>query len=72
MTRTEPARADAPGNHADGQYSRTGMLDAAPPHEREIDADAIVAQVIADELEHMRAAFGSGAEYAVTHMESPR
>ena len=39
MTRTEPPRADAaPGPHADAQYSRTGMLDAAPP--REIEADA--------------------------------
>ena len=75
MTRTEPARAEAtPEWLSRDQYSRTGMLDSAPLRVVEADGevDAIVAQVIADELERMRAAFGSGAEYAVTHMESPR
>jgi hypothetical protein len=75
MTRTEPARADAtPESLSGAQYSRNGMPDPASLRLVEADAevDAIVAQVIADELELMRTAFGSGAEYAVTHIESPR
>jgi hypothetical protein len=36
------------------------------------EVDGLVDRIIADELAAMRTAFGEGAEYAVTHMESPR
>ena len=66
MTRTEPARAD----EASAPPIPTPAYSSPVLHVGELDG--LVDRIIADELDAMRSAFGEGAEYAVTHMESPR
>ncbi len=65
MSPAEPERAEA----RTSPYSRTGILTPVPAGD---EATAQVDRIIAAELDAMRAAFGEGAEYAVTHLESPR
>ena len=64
MSAAEPARAEP----RTSTHSRTGMMTPVLAHP---EAEAHVDRIIAAELDAMRAAFGEGAEYAVTHLESP-
>lgn len=66
MERSEPEEADVTGWWSD----RIGTLEPVRP--ARTGAEAIVDRVIAEELATLREAFGLGAEFAVTRMESPR
>jgi len=66
MTRSEPTRIEPAGP----AHAGSGMLE--PPEPGRSDTDALVDRIIAEELRALRQAFSQGAEYAVTHMETPR
>lgn len=66
MERSEPAEADFEESWSD----RISTLEPVLPVRTE--PEAIIDRVIAEELATLREAFGLGAEFAVTRMESPR
>lgn len=66
MERSEPAGAEFEESWPD----RIGTLEPVLPARTE--AEKLVDRVIAEELATLREAFGLGAEFAVTRMESPR
>ena len=66
MERSEPEEAEVTEWWSD----RIGTLEPVLP--ARTGADSIVDRVIAEELATLREAFGLGAEFAVTRMESPR
>lgn len=66
MERSEPAEADFEESWSD----RISTLEPVLPVRTE--PEAIIDRVIAEEFATLREAFGLGAEFAVTRMESPR
>ena len=72
MTRSEPA-GDAQQPAPDPQYA-AGIVDLLTPV-RGVAAvepiDALVDRIVAEEHDALRQAFAEGAEFAVTHVESP-
>jgi hypothetical protein len=71
MTRSEPAGRVRP---APVPQDAAGIVDLLTPA-RGVTAvdpvDALVEQIIAEEYDELRQAFAEGAEFAVTHMETP-
>lgn len=71
MTRSEPAGSQP----AADPHVAAGIVDLMTPV-RGVAAvdpvDALVERIVAQEHDALRRAFGEGAEFAVTHVESPR